>query len=97
AFFIHGLIGALSSSTQGRSPVPKLGTPGSVRGVFSNGHPYRNRRFDRCPRHAIGQHSERVKLINHAVQAAAKEIGRAHRRGSKLPGDHSDQYRFWEF
>lgn len=43
AFFIHGLTGALPSSTQGRSPVPKLGTPGSVRGVFSNGHPYRDR------------------------------------------------------
>jgi hypothetical protein len=23
--------------------VPELGTPGSVRGVLSNGHPYRNR------------------------------------------------------
>lgn len=27
---------------QGRSPVPELGTPGSVRGVLSNGHSYRD-------------------------------------------------------
>lgn len=40
--FIRGLMGASPSNTQGRSPVPEMGTPGSVRGVLSNGHPYRN-------------------------------------------------------
>src|ERR1700712_2976793 len=42
--FIRGLISASPSNTRGRSPVPELGTPGSVRGVLSNGHPYRNPR-----------------------------------------------------
>ena len=35
-------ITALPSIIQGRSPVPELGTPGSVRGVPSNGHSYRD-------------------------------------------------------
>jgi hypothetical protein len=42
--FIRGLIGASPSNTQGRSPMSELGTPGSVRGVLSHGHPYRNPR-----------------------------------------------------
>src|SRR5215471_17239097 len=35
---------ALPSLTQGGSPVRKSRTPGSVRGVFGNGHPYRDSR-----------------------------------------------------
>ena len=31
--FIRGLIGASPSNTRGRSLVPELGTPGSVRGA----------------------------------------------------------------
>ncbi len=59
--FIRGLTSALPSNTRGRSPVPELGTPGSVRGVLSNGHPYRNprptlarfcRQWRRCARAA---------------------------------------------
>lgn len=32
AFFIRGQARGLPSNTRGRSPVPELGTPGSVRG-----------------------------------------------------------------
>jgi hypothetical protein len=56
AFFIHGRTSALPSSTQGRSPVPELGTPGSVRGVFSNGHSYRDSLSVRCPQCIAGIH-----------------------------------------
>jgi hypothetical protein len=42
ASFIRGLTSDLPSNTRGRSPVPELGTPGSVRGVFSNEHSYRD-------------------------------------------------------
>jgi hypothetical protein len=38
---IHGPISVSPSNTRGRSPVPELGVPGSVRGVLSNGHSYR--------------------------------------------------------
>jgi hypothetical protein len=41
--FTRGPTSVLPSNTQGKSPVPELGTPGSVRGVPSNGHPYRDR------------------------------------------------------
>ncbi len=43
-FFIRGQASGLPSNTRGRSPVPELGTPGSVRGVLSNGHSYRDLR-----------------------------------------------------
>ena len=42
ASFIRGLIIASPSLTQGGSPVRKSRTPGSVRGVCSNAHPYRD-------------------------------------------------------
>ena len=35
-------VSALPSNTQGRSRMLELGSSGSVRGVPSNGHPYRN-------------------------------------------------------
>ena len=40
--FIRGQTNALPSITRGRSPVPKLGSPGSVRGALSNERPYRD-------------------------------------------------------
>jgi hypothetical protein len=37
--------------------VPELGTPGSVRGVLSNGHPYRNPRpLTALPRRVVACH-----------------------------------------
>src|ERR1700680_172052 len=42
ASFVRGRIGALPSITQGGSPVRESRSPGSVRGVFSNGHSYRD-------------------------------------------------------
>src|SRR5512144_2203934 len=42
ASFIRGRIDASPSITRGGSPVRESRTPGSVRGVFSNGHPYRD-------------------------------------------------------
>src|SRR5450631_2114835 len=39
---ILGLASASTSNTQGGSRVPELGPLGSVRGVFSNGHSYRD-------------------------------------------------------
>ena len=44
ASFVRGRIGALPSITQGGSPVRESRSPGSVRGVFSNGHSYRDNR-----------------------------------------------------
>jgi len=44
ASFIPGPISALPSNTQGRSRMLELGSSGSVRGVSSNGHPYRDPR-----------------------------------------------------
>ncbi len=41
-FFIHGLWSGSPPDTRGRSPVRKSRTPGSVRGVFGNGYPYRD-------------------------------------------------------
>src|SRR4029077_2399895 len=43
--FIPGRVNASPSDTQGGSPVRESRPPGSVRGVPSNGHPYRDR-FD---------------------------------------------------
>src|SRR5260221_7572605 len=42
-FFILGRANALPSNTQGGSPVRESRSPGSVRGVLSNGHSYRDR------------------------------------------------------
>src|SRR5262249_51104952 len=42
--FIPGPISASPSNTQGRSRMLELGSSGSVRGVASNGHPYRDPR-----------------------------------------------------
>src|SRR5258708_17294828 len=42
--FILGRANALPSNTQGGSPVRESRSPGSVRGVLSNGHSYRDRR-----------------------------------------------------
>ncbi len=44
ASFIRGRSGASPSITRGGSPVRESRTPGSVRGVFSNGHSYRDNR-----------------------------------------------------
>ena len=44
AFFIRGLTSALPLHTRGGSPVRELRTPGSVRGVSSNGYLYRDNR-----------------------------------------------------
>src|SRR6266436_5629731 len=41
--FILGRANASPSNTQGGSPVRESCTPGSVRGVLSNGHSYRDR------------------------------------------------------
>jgi hypothetical protein len=41
--FIPGRVNASPSDTQGGSPVRESRPPGSVRGVPSNGHPYRDR------------------------------------------------------
>src|SRR6516225_4775064 len=41
--FILGRANASPSNTQGGSPVRESRPPGSVRGVLSNGHPYRDR------------------------------------------------------
>src|SRR5258707_12907372 len=41
--FILGRANALPSNTQGGSPVRESRSPGSVRGVLSNGHSYRDR------------------------------------------------------
>jgi hypothetical protein len=38
----------LPSNTQGGSPVRESRSPGSVRGVLSNGHSYRDRPFCGC-------------------------------------------------
>src|SRR5258705_769598 len=43
--FIPGRVNASPSDTQGGSPVRESRPPGSVRGVLSNGHPYRDSRF----------------------------------------------------
>src|SRR5260221_5250925 len=43
-FFILGRANASPSNTQGGSPVRETRSPGSVRGVLSNGHSYRDRR-----------------------------------------------------
>src|SRR6267378_8591565 len=43
-FFILGQANASPSNTQGGSPVRESRSPGSVRGVSSNGHSYRDRR-----------------------------------------------------
>jgi hypothetical protein len=40
--FILGRTNALPSNTQGGSPVRESRSPGSVRGVLSNGHSYRD-------------------------------------------------------
>src|SRR4029077_4319037 len=40
--FIPGRVNASPSDTQGGSPVRESRPPGSVRGVLSNGHPYRD-------------------------------------------------------
>jgi hypothetical protein len=40
------------------------------------GKEVRDARFQFLPRHARGQHSQRVTKINHLIQAAAEEIGR---------------------
>src|SRR5258708_28663446 len=42
-FFILGQANASPSNTQGGSPVRESRSPGSVRGVLSNGHSYRDR------------------------------------------------------
>ena len=42
-FFILGRANASPSNTQGGSPVRESRSPGSVRGVLSNGHPYRDK------------------------------------------------------
>ena len=42
-----------SPSIQGGSRMRECRTSGSVRGVLSNGHPYRNRRGLRCSRHRV--------------------------------------------
>ncbi|HEV8329782.1 MAG TPA: hypothetical protein VGQ22_00020 [Steroidobacteraceae bacterium] len=49
AFFIPGLTAAFSSNTQGGSRVPESGPLGSVRGVRSDAHPYRDCRFPAVP------------------------------------------------
>src|SRR5258707_1408129 len=41
-FFILGQANASPSNTQGGSPVRESRSPGSVRGVLSNGHSYRD-------------------------------------------------------
>src|SRR4029077_14521787 len=41
-FFILGRANASPSNTQGGSPVRESRSPGSVRGVLSNGHSYRD-------------------------------------------------------
>src|SRR5215469_6640787 len=46
--FILGRVNASPSNTQGGSPVRESCTPGSVRGVLSNGHSYRDSRSFRC-------------------------------------------------
>jgi len=51
-------VSALPSNTQGRSRMLELGSSGSVRGVPSNGHPYRNPRSNSGPsgsRHGMGR------------------------------------------
>src|SRR6476660_9330266 len=47
--FIPGRVNASPSDTQGGSPVRESRPPGSVRGVLSNGHPYRDRTSSRMP------------------------------------------------
>ncbi|WP_445344278.1 reverse transcriptase domain-containing protein, partial [Caballeronia calidae] len=51
AYFTRGRTRDLPSDTRGRSPVPELGSLGSVRGVSGNGHSYRDspRAAGRCP------------------------------------------------
>ena len=41
----EGAISSSPSNTQGRSRMLELGSSGSVRGVSSNGHPYRDPRW----------------------------------------------------
>src|SRR5512144_2901685 len=53
ASFIRGRIDASPSITRGGSPVRESRTPGSVRGVFSNGHPYRDNRPEADMRHHV--------------------------------------------
>jgi putative transposase len=53
ASFIHGPTLGLPLLTRGGSPVRELRTPGSVRGVCSNAHPYRDRRKCRAGRPPI--------------------------------------------
>src|SRR4029434_192033 len=48
--FIPGRVNASPSDTQGGSPVRESRPPGSVRGVPSNGHPYRDRNGNRPER-----------------------------------------------
>src|SRR5262244_1791083 len=49
-----GPIGASPSNTQGRSRMLELGTSGSMRGVSSNGHPYRDPRASSLIRCVVG-------------------------------------------
>ena len=49
----------LPSNTQGRRRMPELGTYGSVRGVPSNGHPYRDQN---TPARSISSAARRIRL-----------------------------------
>src|SRR5580693_7805712 len=81
AFCILGLASASTSNTQGGSRVPELGSLGSVRGVFSNGHSYRDpssRRTQEVARSPeiesmILEPPESVQKLQTALQAKAKE------------------------
>src|ERR1019366_369286 len=76
---ILGLASASTSNTQGGSRVPELGPLGSVRGVFSNGHSYRDlnsRRTQQVARNGrLGNLATplSVQKLQTALHAKAKE------------------------
>src|ERR1700687_3881465 len=64
ASFIRGRTLALPSLTRGGSPVRESRTPGSVRGVCSNVHPYRDRTHRlRCCGHRPGCRLNPIQLL----------------------------------
>ena len=63
--FMLGRANASPSNTQGGSPVRETRTPGSVRGVLSNGHPYRDRNWNG---------SERSKLAAFHAPILAQDV-----------------------
>jgi hypothetical protein len=76
--FTLGRAHASSSNTQGGSPVRESRTPGSVRGVLSNEHPYRD---------SVRAPARR----GHELHIDVKEKARSDARGANI--EHFDEHR----